>query len=249
MDRRDFESAEAAWRRALREDPDNVEYLYGLGWTQHLSRQDSQARVTFDLCVRKAPENSLGHKGLGSVAMSEGNAAEAEKHLQEALVLAPGDPAVLNGLALLRLRTERAAEALQIYERLRDAHPEKVEPALGHAEALLRLGRIPEARSLIEGLLDRRDLAPRERAFALQTRARILLDATTGKTRKDACEETAPPVLAWLAEAEADLGAAETLDAEVPDLPSVRRLISRRRSLVAELCPAEAYMHTSRGKR
>lgn len=237
MERKDWPAAEVSWQKALIQRPDDVQFLYGLGWTYHLSRQELQAKALFDSCVRLAPESHLGYKGLGSVALAEGNLSEAEAQLERALSFSPDDPAILNSLALTRMRGGRLDEALGLFERLSVEHPDLLEPAVGHAEALLRAGRSPEALVILDSILASGDREPHELAILYQTRARVLLDRSTGRVDRDRCTETALPVLVWLDEADADLRRAEETRIDVPEIPAIRRMISRKRTIIGELCP------------
>ena len=229
--------AERAFRSALARDPDNVEALYGLGWTYHLAGHSDEARETFERCLQVAPESELGFKGLGSIALAEGNLEVAEARFDQALQHAPGDPSVLNSQALLHIRAGRYEQALEAYVALREGDPEQLELALGQAEALLRLERLDEALAVIDEALAS-DAATARQATLLHTlRARVLYATTTGRLDEDRCEQTAPPLLSWLAEADRSLEAAEANGLQLDTLYGVRREIHLRRKLVQRKCP------------
>ncbi|MFO0004938.1 MAG: tetratricopeptide repeat protein, partial [bacterium] len=103
LDAADLATAEARWRAVLAAEPGSAEGLYGLGWTLHLAGKPDLAREAFQRLVDAHPDVHLGYKGLGSVAMAEGNGALARRRFEEALARAPGDPAVRHSLGLLAL--------------------------------------------------------------------------------------------------------------------------------------------------
>jgi Flp pilus assembly protein TadD len=236
---RDMElvDAERAFRSALARDPDNVEALYGLGWTYHLAGHQDEARETFERCLRVDPESELGFKGLGSIALAEGNLEVAQARFEQALQHAPGDPSVLNSQALLHIRAGRYEQALEAYVALRADEPDQLDLALGQAEALLRLERLDEAREVIDEALAAGTATARQATLLHTLRARVLHATTTGRLDEDRCDETAPPLLAWLASADRSLDLAEANGLQLDTLYGVRREVHLRRKLVQRKCP------------
>jgi tetratricopeptide (TPR) repeat protein len=238
MEREDWAAAELAWRKALEQEPDDVEVLYGLGWTYHMAGQSPQARSSFEAAVKADAGSALGYKGLGSVSLAEGNVADARRWLEKALDRAPGDPAIENSLALAAMQANELDRALHLFSELYAAHPEIRQVDIGYAEALLRADRAGQAYDVVAPALEERGLAPRDEALLLQLRARIRVAMTSRRLDPDRCAQTAPAVLAWLDEAEADIERAKALDASIQELYAARRLVLHRKSLVAERCPA-----------
>ncbi len=236
----DLVDAERSFRSALARDAEHVEALYGLGWTYHLAGHQDEARETFERCTQVEPENALGFKGLGSIALAQGNLEVAQSRYEQALQRAPEDPSVRNSVALLHIRAERFDEALELYDALAAEHPERLEHALGRAEALLRLGRLQEALEAVDGALASGEPNPRQATLLHVLRARVLHAHTTGRIDPERCDQSAPPLLAWLDEADRELELAEAHELELENLPGVRREIHQRRKLVIRGCPAYA---------
>lgn len=234
--RGDLPAAEAAYRRALDRDPDSPEALYGLGWTWHLAGRDDLARDAFQQCVQAAPDSPLGHKGLGSVAMAEGNAPLARQRFEEALRRAPGDVAVRHSLGLLELSAGRPDAALTAFDALAAEVPDRADVQVARALALLALQRGEDALDASARAISLGG-APRVRAQARIARARALLAVSAARVDADACTTTAPPVYAWLDEAERLLNEAEAEAGVVPELGETRRLVRRRRGAVDDACP------------
>ncbi len=232
----DLPRAEKAFRSALAREPDNVDALYGLGWTYHLAGYGEEARDTFDRCVQIAPDRALGYKGLGSVALVAGNLVVAKERFEQALQRSPADPAILNSLALLHMRAERVEEALAIYEGLEPGAADPAELATGHAEALLRLDRLEEARALVEDALESEPESVRTKGLLLMLHARVLLASTAGRLDSSRCEQTLAPLLAWLVQAERSLDRAELLSLVPPDLDQVRGQVRQRQRALDRIC-------------
>ena len=236
LEARDWSQSEAAFRRALDREPIHLEALYGLGWAYHQAGQPVEAQVAFERCIEAHPESHLGFKGLGSVALRQGNGSAAERWLQQALSLEPDDVAVTNTLALTYSEMERLDEALELFERLTDAREEHPEIGIGHAEALLRARRLEDAQALLEEQLQQPMIASHEGVYRL-TYARTLLQRTVRRLDEERCAETAPPVISWLDRALEEVDRASSLVNEPERVASVRRTIARRRALVLETCP------------
>ena len=77
-------------RAALAQDPDDVQAIYGLGWTFHSAAEEGPAEDAFNQLIHSHPESPLGHRGLGSVRMARGDARAARESFEEALRLQPG---------------------------------------------------------------------------------------------------------------------------------------------------------------
>lgn len=232
----DLAAAEARWRAVLALAPGDDGGLYGLGWTLHLAGERALAREAFTELVDRHPESALGYKGLGSVAMAEGNPGLARRRFEEALARAPADPAIRHSLALLALRSGQGDEAIVGFEALVTEAPEEAAFRQGLAEALLVAGRAEDAVTSASEALGRAK-TPREEALAHFTRARAILAATGGRVDAEDCAGTAPPVYAWLEEADRALDRAEATGIPLPELSGARRAVRQRRGAVDDRCP------------
>lgn len=236
LDAADLSGAEVAWRDVLAADPGRAEALYGLGWTLHLAGKPELARESFQQCVDAHPDNPLGYKGLGSVAMAQGNPPLAKRRFEEALARSPEDRAVRHSLALLAMGTGSTDEAVAAFTSLATEEPERAAFRQGLAEALLVAGRPEDA---LDAATEAVRLAtePRSEALAQFTRARAILSASGGRVDPDDCAGTAPPVYAWLEEADRALDRAEATGVPLPELTGARRAVRDRRGSVDDACP------------
>lgn len=229
--------AEDHFRRALSKEPRHPRALAGLGWTYSLAGERAAAFGAFDRCAQVAPSSPGCLRGLASMALSGGEGQRAGELLREAEAAAPDDPKVQVSLGLLELATGKVDEGAARFEALVARLPEDGEYRLGLAEARLRQGRVEDALAEVERGLADDDAPRRSRALLLQLQARTLVRSSGGREDPARCEETAPPVRAWLDAAEQSLDAAASTGVALPDLPSVRRLVARRRGVVDEACP------------
>jgi tetratricopeptide (TPR) repeat protein len=230
-------SAEERYRAVLDRSPEQVDALYGLGWVYHLDGDPGRAREYFKRCVRIAPEDLRCIRGLGSVAMSEGNPVQARSYYDQALALDPNDARVLSSLGLLLLSQGDEEGALPHLLRAGQLEPERGEHSYNVAEAYFRKGQHQEALDAIDAGLAKGATELRFVGMMLELRALVLVRMTSGRVDPLACESTAPPVLSWLAAADADLDRAEAIGVELPNLAAARRQVHRRRSKVTEKCP------------
>ena len=236
LEKSQLPEAEKRFRRILEKHPDNVDALYGLGWTYHLAGEVSRAREFFTRCTRIAPEDYRGYKGLGSIALGEGHLVQAQERFEKALERAPGEVSVLNSLGLLHLIAKRYEEALALLEPLSEAEESRGEIGLNLAEAYLRLGRVEEAMTVVDSALAGRIVEKRFRALLLEMRARLYLRLTAGRVDDTRCEESLHPVLATLDLADAALEEALATGLDLPNLRFAQRQVHRRRSVAREKC-------------
>ncbi|HJN75734.1 MAG TPA: tetratricopeptide repeat protein [Myxococcota bacterium] len=234
----DYSGAEADFREVLDDDPDNVDALYGLGWTYHLVGQRDRAREYFKRCVRLAPDDFRGHRGLGAIALSDGNPMLARTHLDDALEKAPGEPRVLNSLGLAHLAEGDEEAALRRFEEALAGKPSSGEFGYNVAEVQVQRGDLDTALVTVDAALSGDIEELRFRGLLLELRARVLVGMTAGRVDANDCEATAPPVLTWLAAADRALDQADTEGIDATVSASTRRQVHRRRSVVTEWCPA-----------
>lgn len=78
-------------------------------------------------------------------AMKRGDEAEATKCLEEAIALAPTYGDALNDLGVERMRAGRNAEAIDCFRRAAEATPDRFEPRVNLALALLAAGKLDDA--------------------------------------------------------------------------------------------------------
>ena len=237
LDPHDLPEAERSFRRALSREPRNPAALAGLGWTYQVAGQKTAAFGAFDQCAKVAPDSAECLRGLASIAMGGGDAARARELLTRAEGLAPDDPKVQSSLALFDVATGDLDAGMARYQRLVDRLPQEGEYRLGLAEAQLRKGDAEAALASAEAALALPAVPVRFRALLWQLQARAMVRASAGREDPARCDETAPPVRAWLAAADAALDQAAATGVNLPDLPAVRRQVARRRSIVDGLCP------------
>jgi tetratricopeptide (TPR) repeat protein len=142
---RRFREAEAAYRRALAEQPDQPDALnllgtliVGAGGAQEAARLLRRANTL-------RPQDPTLRANLAAILVTLERVDEALEEIEKARSLAPEAVEVdLNYAHILR-RLGRAEEALAAYERISAAHPGNHMARIGAARCLLDLGRGAEA--------------------------------------------------------------------------------------------------------
>lgn len=64
---------------------------------------------------------------------------------------------------------------------------------------------------------------------------------TSGRLNPEDCENTLPPILAWLNQAGIDLDRAEAVGIASEEILQVRHKLHRRRNILAETCPGISF--------
>lgn len=151
---RDAEAADD-FRRALAARPDAPETQFNLANALHRQGRHAEAAEHYRRCLAAWPNFARAHAGLGSALFQLKRWQEALPSLREAARLnlegAPGDIARLHetiGDTLCRLQREE--ESLASFDRALELDPGNTRMMTGKASALAVIGRIDEARSLIE---------------------------------------------------------------------------------------------------
>jgi TolB-like protein/Flp pilus assembly protein TadD len=145
-----FAAAEEAFTRALSLVPEGAAAHLGLGIVQLYTNRAPQGIRECEWALELDPNLAEAHAVIGFVKILLGRAEDTEAHIRQALRLSPRDASVSDwyraaGLAKLYLSEEEEAIAW-----LRSSVETTPNIPLTHflmAAALVRLGRLPEARS------------------------------------------------------------------------------------------------------
>jgi len=130
-----IDQAEAAFKLALRDDPQSAEALYGVGSAYLSQHKTAEARDCFQKALKMhatypdTPANTWNN--LGMLAGNEGSTDEAMHDFEEALRLSPGHRAALNNLATTYRVQKRWTEALETYKRSLQLGPDDPEANYG----------------------------------------------------------------------------------------------------------------------
>jgi tetratricopeptide (TPR) repeat protein len=237
LDAHDLARAEALFRRATAADPSSLEALEGLGWTYLVAGQRDAARASFDRCAQLDPAGAGCLRGQAATAQAGGELGRARELLDQAVALAPQDPKVQSSLGLLELSQGQVEAAVPRFEDLVARFPESAEYRVGLIECRLRQGRHEEALEQVDLALALPSPPLRTRGLLHLLRARVLVALSSSRVDPERCAETAPPVLAWLDAAKAEVEAARATGVRLPTLGEVGRLVGRSRGLVEDACP------------
>ncbi len=171
MERGNHGAAEKALRSAMAEAPkrrwpyaDLTRLLLKLGRT-------SEAEEIVRAALAADPDNPDAHAILGSMLAEREQWTGAAAHFHQAIALAGEHPHLLTGLGHARMRQGRLKEARRLLEAAAAADPEALEPAAYLAEALERLGDLPNAAKQ----LDRAEIIARSQGTDVDLQRAVLL--------------------------------------------------------------------------
>ena len=124
------EAASAVFRQLVAKFPVKGDYWFYFGENLFKAENSDSAKTLYTLGVQNEPSNPLNFIGLGKVALSEGNQAEADQLFKKGLELGGGK----NAEALIRLsevyitsekkNLPEAFKLLQAAEKLQPKNPE-----------------------------------------------------------------------------------------------------------------------------
>ena len=143
-----FADAVAAYHEALNLDPEYAPAHAGLGEALfHLARYEA-ALQSLAQAVALQPDSVITGARLRLMGLAEqelGRPEAAAGHLERALLFDPREAGALDHLALVRYRQERYTEALELYWRLLEIHPDNAQTHANLGATLYHMGRIDEA--------------------------------------------------------------------------------------------------------
>jgi tetratricopeptide (TPR) repeat protein len=177
-----LDEAEAAYRRALRHDPNHAPAQEGIGLALLKAGRLDEAYLHLETAHKRQPMSAEIMVHWGLVALEMGQLGDAARKFQGAIDRDPRNPQAWHNLGLVSLRQGDAARGIGLLKRAID-----VEPGLGIAHSNLALA-CRDAEQLDEGLQAAR------RAVALKprdARSRVILaDLLTDAGEFDAAAHT-----------------------------------------------------------
>ena len=146
---------------------------------------------------------------------------------------------IRDSLSLAHMQGQDSEQALAFARRAVAAAPGRGEYGLSEGEALFQLKRHQEALKAVERALEASFEEVRFKALLYVLRGRVLVAMTGGRVDPENCAETVPPLLAYLAKAQASVEQAEAIGIQMSALGDAKRRVHRRRNYITEQCPGD----------
>jgi tetratricopeptide (TPR) repeat protein len=155
-----FEQAEASFSRALRDDPQSAEALYGLGSVYLNQQKTAQAQENFERAVklRASYPDTLPNawNNLGLIAAREKRTDEAIGYFQEALKLSPDHMVALVNLGSAYRQQRRWDDARKTLERALEVNPQDSDANYSLAMVFAQTDDSPRAEEFLKKALQSR---------------------------------------------------------------------------------------------
>jgi tetratricopeptide (TPR) repeat protein len=156
---KDMETAAASFNKVLRQSPNDVNAITGLGYVRLNEKSFSEALSLFDRARALAPERQDVRDGYADakfwLAIERGTAAQQQNQpdaaimaWQEALTLRPKDNGALLGMANALLRQRRFAEAAPKFQQVLNQEPTNTDAIAGLGFVWLNEGKFGDAEKL-----------------------------------------------------------------------------------------------------
>lgn len=149
-----IKDARIAYKRALKQDPQNAEILSELGAVEAQAGNIGAARKTMEKAVKLAPRDSAVHFNLGELERQAERYPQAEKHFRTTISLDPDDADALLGLGVSLLMQKKPEEAVDVLEGARSRAPRDIEILNELGNALAAAFRHEEAVAAYRQALD-----------------------------------------------------------------------------------------------
>lgn len=225
LDREDWDSAVAAFRRGLEIDPEDAELRHRLGTALYLRGDIRTARTELERAAAESPELAQAQYSLGVLLQDEGRHREAAHRFAAALRARSSYTEARLRLAFSLRRSGDAEGALAEYRQVSRTDPDLVEAAFGEAMALVVLHRWGAARTRLEQAVEAH---PRDPGVA-HALARVLAAAPDERVRDG---ERALTLVDRLASQGRTLELGETMAMALAEVGAYPRAAALQRDLV-----------------
>lgn len=152
-----FEAAAEAYRRALKDNPDERDALLGLAYLAHRQGQLDAARAFYQQVLRQQPDHPVANAGL--LALAEGNPEHSISRARDMADKTPDSAATQSALGSTLARAGQLADAQQAFFKAMSLEPDNPIHAYNLAVALDRLHKSDLARAYYERALTLADKA------------------------------------------------------------------------------------------
>jgi predicted O-linked N-acetylglucosamine transferase (SPINDLY family) len=148
--RGDFESAAAAYRRAVAASPEDARAYGNLGSALWRLGDAEGALGAYREALRLKPDDAISHFNLGVVLAARGDDAAAVAEYHEAVRRNPSYASARFNLANALRRAGRCEEARAQYAWIAEREPQLVPPRIGEVGCLVCLGKHKAALARVE---------------------------------------------------------------------------------------------------
>ena len=136
---------EPLYREALRIQPSLTDVRLNYGRFLETQNRIDEAKTQYQRVIQDESWNELGYYNLGTALLREGNTAEAEPMLREAIALNPFHAESFNNLALLLLNAGRDEEGEQVFSEALSRLPNSLQLLSNYGSYLLNAERLEES--------------------------------------------------------------------------------------------------------
>jgi eukaryotic-like serine/threonine-protein kinase len=141
------------YNRSLQLDPQYARGYTNLGLALQTQGKLNDAIANYRKSLDIDPDYTWSYFNLGNALRDNGQLDEAMAQYQKAMSLDPGNPSVLGGIRIIRVRQGHAPEVWEEWRQIIRAEPLKQEDWWGYAELSLFLGKEDEYRRVRQALL------------------------------------------------------------------------------------------------
>ena len=141
-----YPAAIRAYQRGLAIEPDNVELLNAVGFSQFQQGNSKEAVVALEKALTIDPKHWKAHNNLALAAIDSGEFEVAEAHYRESLAIKP-QPAIYNDLGVVLERQGLPDEAVEAYRNAVKLDPKSASAQYNLGSSLARSGKFAEAES------------------------------------------------------------------------------------------------------
>ncbi|MEJ2008788.1 MAG: tetratricopeptide repeat protein [Acidobacteriota bacterium] len=152
--------AEAAYKKAIAEDPHSGSAYYGLGQIALFQRKPDAAEKYFSQAIQVSPDLAPAYAALAQLLVKGGRPMEALSMLKKAVAIDPEDWQSQYELAKLLLEAGNSAQARELFTKILAAQPDFLQAREQFALMRLREGDVQGAMSQAQTLLARNPQAP-----------------------------------------------------------------------------------------
>ena len=149
-----IDRAEELGRRAIELDPSEPFGHETIAWVNVFRGNSAEAIAAAERAIECAPNFQYAHAARGIALLQEGRFIEATRSIRKALRLNPrASTGLLGMVAVVNYGAGRTDEAVEMWEQIRDASPDLINPRISLAAYYEREGQHDRASAVVEEIL------------------------------------------------------------------------------------------------
>ena len=148
-----FKAAQESYNQTLKQEPENLEAIYGLGIICQYEEKYEDAKTYYERALSLYDGNGAILNSLGVVTANLGDNESARNSFEKAVQIDPTFLDAQKNLAEIYITTKEYEKGIETYQKILKDHSDDIEPLLNVGRLYYEIGDLDSTRFILEKVL------------------------------------------------------------------------------------------------